>query len=159
MEHWVHRWKAFAEYFAAALFATMFVSFILQILSRYVFDAQLPWTMEICSIAYLWVIFWSCDILLSERQQIIFDILYQKFRPPSRRWLAVANTGILALVFLAALPGTLDYINFLGRRQTMVLHLPFDAVYSCFGIFMIAAIVGAVIRLRRLLSTSWQTHL
>jgi len=73
--------------------------------------------------------------------------------------LAIFNTAVVALTFLAALPGTLDYIAFLGRRHTMVLHLPFDIVYSCFGIFMIAAIVGAALRLRRLLSSSWKTHL
>ena len=159
MERWILRWKKFAELAAAAMFLVMFVSFMAQILSRYVFDAPLSWTLEICSIAYIWVIFWSCDILVSERQHIIFDVLYQKFPPQPRRLLAIFNTAVVALTFLAALPGTLDYIAFLGRRHTMVLHLPFDIVYSCFGIFMIAAIVGAAMRLRRLLSSSWKTHL
>ena len=159
MERWILRWKKFAELAAAAMFMVMFVSFMAQILSRYVFDAPLSWTLEICSIAYIWVIFWSCDILVSERQHIIFDVLYQKFPPQPRRLLAIFNTAVVALTFLAALPGTLDYIAFLGRRHTMVLHLPFDIVYSCFGIFMIAAIVGAALRLRRLLSSSWKTHL
>ncbi|QIG48874.1 TRAP transporter small permease subunit [Nordella sp. HKS 07] len=144
---------------AAAMFIVMFASFMAQILSRYVFNAPLSWTLEICSIAYIWVIFWSCDILVSERQHIIFDVLYQKFPPAPRRAVAIANTAAVGFIFLAALPGTLDYIAFLGRRHTMVLHLPFDIVYSCFGIFMIAAIVGAAIRLRRLLSSSWKTHL
>jgi TRAP-type C4-dicarboxylate transport system permease small subunit len=159
VERWILRWKKFAELAAAAMFLVMFVSFMAQILSRYVFDAPLSWTLEICSIAYIWVIFWSCDILVSERQHIIFDVLYQKFPPQPRRLLAIFNTAVVALTFLAALPGTLDYIAFLGRRHTMVLHLPFDIVYSCFGIFMIAAIVGAALRLRRLLSSSWKTHL
>jgi len=159
VERWILRWKKFAELAAAAMFLVMFESFMAQILSRYVFDAPLSWTLEICSIAYIWVIFWSCDILVSERQHIIFDVLYQKFPPQPRRLLAIFNTAVVALTFLAALPGTLDYIAFLGRRHTMVLHLPFDIVYSCFGIFMIAAIVGAALRLRRLLSSSWKTHL
>lgn len=159
MERWVRYWNCFAEYFAAALFATMFVSFIAQILTRYVFNAPLSWTLEVCSIAYVWVIFWSCDILLSERQQIIFDVLYQKFPPRPRRALAIANTSALGLIFLVALPGTLDYIAFLGRRHTMVLHARYDIVYSCFAIFMIAAIVGAACRLRRLLGSSWKEHL
>lgn len=130
-----------------------------QIASRYVFNAPLSWTLEICSIAYLWVIFWSCSLLLSERQQIIFDVLYQKFPPKPRRAVAIANTAAIAITFLAALPGTLEYIAFLGRRHTMVLHIRFDVAYSCFAIFMIAAIVGAALRLRRLLSSSWKEHL
>ncbi|WP_119274401.1 TRAP transporter small permease [Taklimakanibacter deserti] len=159
MERWILRWKSFAELMAAAMFATMFLAFMAQILSRYVFNVPLSWTLEVCSIAYIWVIFWSCDILLSERQHIIFDVLYKKFPPRPRRWVAIANTAAIGLTFLAALPGILDYIAFLGRRHTMVLHVPFDIVYSCFGIFMIAAIVGAALRLRRLLSSSWKQNL
>jgi hypothetical protein len=63
------------------------------------------------------------------------------------------------LIFLAALPTTLEYIHFLARRKTMILRLPFDIVYSCFAIFMIAVIIGAALRLRRLLGKSWQRHL
>ena len=159
MASWASRWKRLAEWVAAALFATMFASFMAQIFSRYVLGAPLSWTLEVCSIAYIWVIFWSCDILLSERQHIIFDVLYQKLPPLPRRAVAIVNTGALGLALLAALPGILDYIAFLGRRKTMILHAPLDVVYSCFGIFMIAAIVGAALRLRRLLSSSWKSHL
>ena len=159
MERWILRWKRFAELAAAAMFLAMFASFMAQILSRYVFNAPLSWTLEVCSIAYIWVIFWSCDILVSERQHIIFDVLYQKFPPKPRRVVAIANTAAVGLTFLAALPATLDYIAFLGRRHTMVLHLPLDIAYSCFGIFMIAAIVGAALRLRRLLGSSWKANL
>jgi TRAP-type C4-dicarboxylate transport system permease small subunit len=159
MERWFHRWNSFAEYVAAAFFAVMFVTFIAQVFSRYVFDIPLSWTLEICSIAYIWVIFWSCDILLRERQHIIFDVLYLKFPPRPRRWVAIANTGAVLVLFALALPGTLDYITFLARKHTMVLHVRFDVVYACFGIFMIAAIVGAAFRLRRLLGSSWQSHL
>jgi TRAP-type C4-dicarboxylate transport system permease small subunit len=159
VERWILRWKRFAELAAAAMFATMFASFMAQITSRYVLNAPLPWTLEVCSIAYIWVIFWSCDILLNERQQIIFDVLYQKFPPASRRVVAITTTAVIGITFLAALPGTLDYIAFLGRRHTMILHAPFNAVYACFGIFMIAAIVGAALRLRRLLGSSWRDSL
>jgi TRAP-type C4-dicarboxylate transport system permease small subunit len=148
-----------AELAAAAMFAALFGAFMIQIVSRYVLNMPVSWSLELCSIAYVWVVFWTCDILVRERQHIVFDVLYQKFAPRSRRWVAVANTAALGLVFLAALPGTLDYIHFLARRHTMVMHVRMDLVYSCFGIFMIAAIVGAAIRLRRLFGPSWQDQL
>ena len=140
-------------------FALMFGAFMIQIVSRYVFNAPVSWSLEICSIGYVWIVFWTCDILLHERQHIIFDVLYQKFPPPSRRLVAIANSAAIGLTFAAALPGTLDYLAFLGRRHTMILHAPFNAVYACFGIFMIAAIIGSALRLRRLLSSSWKAYL
>ena len=148
-----------AELIAAASFALMFSAFMIQIVSRYVFDAPVSWSLEICSIGYIWIVFWTCDILLNERQHIIFDVLYVKFPPRWRRVVGILNTATLGIIFLAALPTTLEYIHFLARRKTMILRLPFDVVYSCFAIFMIAVVIGAALRLRRLFGKSWQQHL
>ena len=55
------------------------------------------WSLELCSIGYIWVVFWSCGILVSERRQIVFDLLYNMFPPRPRRVLAIVNTGTLGL--------------------------------------------------------------
>jgi TRAP-type C4-dicarboxylate transport system permease small subunit len=151
--------KRLAELAAAAMFVAMFGAFMVQIVSRYVFNAPVSWSLEICSITYVWVVFWSCNLLLGERQHIVFDVLYRRFTPRWRRVIAVANTATLGLIFLAALPTVLEYIDFLGRRKTMILKVPFDYVYACFGVFMMAVIGGAALRLRRLAGPSWQQHL
>lgn len=137
----------------------MFFAFIVQVISRYVFNAPVAWTLELCAIAYVWVVFWSCAILVPERQQIVFDVIYNWFRLGPRRWLAIFNTASLGLVFLAALPGVFDYILYLGKRTTMLLHVRMDLVYSCFAIFLIAVVVGAAIRVRRLFGAEWQKSL
>ena len=152
-------WKNVTEGVAAAAFALMFAAFTIQILSRYVLNMPVAWSLELCSIAYVWVVFWSCDLLVSERQQIVFDVIYQAIRPKTRRWIAIFNTATLAVLFLAALPGTLEYIWFLRRRASMMLQIPMHLVYLCFVVFMIAVVVGAVLRLRRLSGASWQQHL
>ena len=152
-------WRRLSEGVAAISFAVMFFAFILQVFSRYVLNAPIAWTLELCSISYVWVVFWTCDILVSERQQIVFDVLYNWFKPGPRRWIAIFNTGCLGLIFLAALPGVLDYILYLGKRRSMLLHVRMDLVYSCFAIFMIAVVVGAAIRIRRLAGAGWQNAL
>jgi TRAP-type C4-dicarboxylate transport system permease small subunit len=96
---------------------------------------------------------------MGERQHILFDLLYKKMPPRPRRLVAITNTAAIGLVFLAALPSSLEYISFMGRRTTLILHVPLDLAYACFGIFMIAVIAGAAIRLRRLFGRSWQQHL
>lgn len=159
MERFRLIWRQFAEGVAAISFAVMFFAFILQVVSRYVFNSPIAWTLELCSIGYIWVVFWTCAILVSERQQIVFDVIYNWFKPGPRRWLAIFNTACLGLVFLAAIPGVVDYLLFLGRRSTMLLKFRMDLVYSCFAIFMIAVVVGAAIRIRRLLGAQWQQSL
>ncbi len=153
------RLKRFAELAAAAMFAAMFGAFMIQIVSRYVFNAPVSWSLEICSVTYVWVVFWSCNLLLTERQHIVFDVLYIKLPPRWRRVVGIVNTATLGLVFLAALPTILEYIDFLGRRRTMILRIPFDYVYACFGVFMIAVVAGAAWRLRRLFGSTWQKYL
>ena len=152
-------WKYLTEGVAALAFALMFAAFVIQIISRYVLNAPVSWSLELCSIAYVWVVFWSCDLLVGERQQIVFDVIYQAIRPKPRRWLAIANTSALGLVFLAALPGTMDYVWFLRRRDSMMLQIPMHLVYACFVFFMLAVVVRAGLRLKQLLGTGWQSHL
>ncbi len=151
--------KRLAELAAAAMFAAMFGAFMIQIVSRYIFNAPVSWSLEICSITYVWVVFWSCNLLLGERQHIVFDVLYRKFSPRWQRVVAIVNTATLGLIFLAALPTVLDYIGFLGRRKTMILGIPFEYVYACFGVFMVAVVVGSALRLRLLAGSSWQRQL
>ena len=151
--------KRFAELAAAAMFAAMFGAFMIQIVSRYVFNAPVSWSLEICSITYVWVVFWSCNLLLRERQHIVFDVLYRRLPPRWQRIVAIVNTATMGLIFLAALPTVLDYIGFLGRRKTMILRIPFDYVYACFGVFMIAVVVGSALRLSRLIGSNWQRQL
>ena len=157
--NWTSLWTRFSEWVAAALFAMMFIGFLIQIISRYVLNMPVTWSLELCSIGYIWVVFWSCSILVSERRQIVFDLLYIKFPPRQRRVLAIVNTATLGLVFLAAMPGVLDYVLFLGRRSSMLLRIRMDLVYSCFAIFMVAVIVGAAIRIWQLSGRSWEQHL
>jgi len=152
-------WTRFAEGVAAISFAVLFFAFILQVVSRYVFNSPIAWTLELCSISYVWVVFWTCGILLTEREHIVFDVLYNWFSPGRRRWIAIFNTASLGLAFLAAIPTIFGYIQYLGGRTTMLLHIRMDLVYSCFAIFMIAVVVGAASRLRRLAGANWHNAL
>jgi len=137
----------------------MFVAFMIQIISRYVFNYPVQWSLELCSLSYIWLVFWSSDLLMTERQHILFDLIYKKIPPKPRRIVGISNTAALGIIFLIALPTTLEYIGFMGRRSTLILHIPFDIAYACFGIFMVAVIFNATIRLKRLFGPSWQQHL
>ena len=149
-------WRHLAEGVAALAFATLFFAFIVQVASRYVFNAPVSWTLELCAIAYVWVVFWSAGVLVPERRHIAFDVLYHWLPPRVRRVVAIFLSACLAAVYLAALPGVLDYVRYLGRRSTMLLHVRMDLVYACFAIFLVAVILGALVRLRGLVGSRWR---
>src|SRR5215469_16384292 len=81
--------KRGAELVAALLFAAMFAAFVIQVVSRYVFDDPVSWTLEICSITYIWIVFFAGALAVEQRQHITFDMLYKSLRPGRRRVLAI----------------------------------------------------------------------
>jgi TRAP-type C4-dicarboxylate transport system permease small subunit len=51
-------WKNVTEGVAAAAFALMFAAFTIQIFSRYVLNMPVAWSLELCTISNVWVVFW-----------------------------------------------------------------------------------------------------
>jgi TRAP-type C4-dicarboxylate transport system permease small subunit len=147
------------ELAAAAMFAAMFCSFLIGVVSRYLFDDPVSWSIEVCSIAYVWIVFFASATFVTQKQHITFDMLYSSVGAKAKRVFALVAMLSLAVVFLAGLPETLDYIAFVGNKRTLTLHLPLDLVYGVFGIFAVMTIVIAALRIRRLLGRDWQENI
>jgi TRAP-type C4-dicarboxylate transport system permease small subunit len=147
-----------AELLAASMFASMFAAFLIGVVSRYVFNDPVSWSIEVCSIAYVWIVFFSGATIVPMRQHITFDMLYKAVGPGARRVFAIVSAASIGLIFLVGLPTTLEYIGFVGQKRTLMLHIPLSYVYSCFAIFMVAAIVRSALVLRTLLGRDWQSH-
>ena len=143
----------------AAIFAAMFGTFLLQIFMRYVVRQPLGWTLELCMIAYLWLVFWGAAFLLRERDHITFNVLYNGAPPPVRRVLAIVGAAVLLVGMVSALPATADFVGFMGREKTWILHWRFDLVFSIFLAFMIAVALRQLLALRRLFGGDWRRHL
>lgn len=142
--------RARADNVAVGLLTVMFLSFVLQIVARYVFDYPVAWTLELCLTTWLWVVFWEAAFLLRDRDHIRFDLLYVLAGARLRRGLAIAAALAILVAFLAALPATFGYIGFEKIRRSATLHIRLDVVFSVYGIFMLAIIVRYGVRLWQL---------
>ncbi len=138
---------------AVLMFATVFAVFMLKVVLRYAANIQLAWADEICSVLFVWIIFWANALLIPDRQQIAFDLVIRALPAGGRRIAAILRNLILGGLFAAALPGSVSYILFLWRERTPVLQLRLDFVYACFGLFLVAVCVRAAISLIGLLRT------
>jgi TRAP-type C4-dicarboxylate transport system permease small subunit len=159
MQSFVTVWKRFAESVSVVAFAAMFAGFVIGVGGRYLFGEPVAWSNELCAIGFVWIVFWTSDILLKERQHIVFDVIYHAFPPRARRVVALFITLSLAVLFLAALPGSIDYTWFLRTRYTSLLRVPMILVFGCFVIFVVAVIVNSFIRIWQLLRPGWEEHL
>lgn len=147
-----------AEIVAVICFTAMFVCFILQVVTRYVVNSPLDWTQELSVVLYLFGVFWTAAFLLREKDHVAFTVLYDHAGPPVRRVLAAIGAAAIGIAFAADLPAAWDYISYMARQQTPVLHLRFDLVFGVFLVFMIAVVVRAVLTLRALAGSRWRDH-
>lgn len=157
-----HRLSRLAEIVAGALLAAIFVTFLLQIGSRYLpkiikglglTDAwpmlgavqPLGWTLELIGILWVWVIFFCCAFVVREHEHVKFDIIYLSVPNKIRRAFALISAAAIAGGMIYAFLPTWDYIDFLRMRRTSSVSNPFSGnkiplrtIFSIYAVFMIA---------------------
>lgn len=136
------RWLARrAENVAAAMLAAMFAAFILQIVFRYLLEFRTGWTHELTSVLWVWLVLWGAAFVLTDAEEIRFDIVYGAVRPRKRRWMCVATAAALVVLYAVSLPAVVDYVTFMKVQSTAYLKIRNDWLYSIYVVFAVAAIL------------------
>lgn len=138
--------KARAENVAVGMLAAMFLTFIVQIAARYVFRTPLGWSVELCLMLWLWLVFWTCAFCLRDRDHVKFDILYLAVSPGLRRMFALTSALAIVVGIAAALPASVDYITFYKIKKSATLRIRLDYVFSIYGVFALAVIGHYAVR-------------
>jgi C4-dicarboxylate transporter DctQ subunit len=141
----IGRWLAArAENVAAAMLAAMFAAFLIQIAFRYLFGLPTGWTHELSVILWLWLVLWGAAFVVSEREEIRFDLLYGAVGPGARRAMCIVTAVALVALYLVSLPAVASYVGFMKVEKTAYLKVRFDYLYSIYIVFVIAAVVRYV---------------
>ena len=127
--------------FAVVLMAIMFVSFILQIVFRYVLNRPLGWSEEVTVLCWVWVVLWGASFILSDRDEIRFDIVSGAVSERTGRLFTVVSGLALIVLFAVSLPATWNYVAFMRREKSAYLGMRFDYLYSIYVVFAVACIV------------------
>ena len=139
------RWWAVGRHIAEGvpglLLAAMFLAFIVQVFMRYVLDDPVGWTVEVCVIAWLWVILWGQSLAAREDDEIRFDIVYGTVPPPVRRWFCLIFSVFLVAIYAISLPAAWSYVTFMKIEETAYLDIPYSWVFSVFIIFTVVSIL------------------
>ena len=85
-----------AENVLAAMLAAMFAAFILQIALRYLTDLPTGWAHELSVMLWIWLVLWGAAFVVSEREEIRFDIIYGAVGPGGRRIMAIVTAVALS---------------------------------------------------------------
>jgi TRAP-type C4-dicarboxylate transport system permease small subunit len=130
-----------AENIAAAMLAAMFAAFLLQIAFRYLLGLPIGWTHEISVVLWLWLVLWGAAFVVSEREEIRFDIIYGAVGPGPRRVMALISAAALIALYTISLPAVVDYVTFMKVERTSYLKIRFDWLFSIYIVFAVATIV------------------
>ena len=60
----------------SAMMLALFLAFLIQIASRYLFNRPLVWPYELSQLAYLWVITLGCNYAQRTDENIVFSVVY-----------------------------------------------------------------------------------
>lgn len=153
------RLETLAGAVAAAIFALLFLTFIVQVAARFLFDRPLAWSDELVVILYIAMVFWSAAVLLKEREHVMFDLIYAALPPQGRRVMALVGSLLMAGLMGVLLPYAFDYVRFMHREPTAVLGVPFSIVFAPFLFFVLAVVWMYLHKAWRLLSRDWEQAL
>lgn len=139
-----------AEGVVAAMLAAMFLTFVLQIFSRYIMNQPFGWTLEVCLTLWLWLVFWGNAFVVRHDEHVAFDMLYNSVRPGTRRIFALMGAAAIVIGLGISLYPTWDFIDFLKIKKSAILKIPMRTIFSIYAIFLISAIVVYALRFVRI---------
>ena len=148
-----------AEAVAAAVFALLFLIFVIQVAMRFLFNKPLSWSDELIVVLYITMVFWSAATLLKEKEHVMLDLVYEALPPGGQRLFGLLGAALTAGLLLYLLPEAFDYVRFMHREKTPVLDIPFSYVFAPFVFFVAVIGVKYVIKFFRLLGRNWKQQL
>jgi TRAP-type C4-dicarboxylate transport system permease small subunit len=135
---WLHRR---ADDIASIMLAVMFVAFICQVVFRYLLNWPVGWASELSIVMWLWVVLWGAAFVVTEKDEIRFDILYSSVRPGVRRIMVIVSSLALLLLYGYSLPATWDFVTFMKVTKTSYLDIRYDHLFSIFVVFVVAVLI------------------
>ena len=132
--------KRAADTVGGLLFAALFIVFLVQITARFVFNRPLPWTDELAVVLYVWVILWASAFVVPEREQVVFDLVWNSVGARTRKLMRVLGNAMVGGLALIGIPASWDYVRFMAREGTPVLGIPFMWVFLPFVLLLVALV-------------------
>ncbi len=168
METLLNRISRVTEAIAAIALAVIFITFILQIFTRYA--AKIAWLMPIPSISdwmadmeplrwsvylisllWVWLIFFSCSFFVRDRDHVVFDIIYHAMPYRGRKVLAIIGALVLVGFMIYSFLPTYDALwasRLMELKKLQTLRLPITGdkiamkwLFAPYILLMIAVII------------------
>lgn len=113
-----------------------FVSFVIQVVSRYCFGSQVRWTYEMCLTGFLWCLLLAAPYAQREHSHVSFTLFYDKLGERGQLAFRLIGTVFLVICFGILLYPGYDWVQFSGIKKSSTLRIPLNYVYAPFVVFV-----------------------
>ena len=100
---------------------------------------------------WLWLVLFGSAFVLSEKEEIRFDLIYSAVRPRVRIGMAIVSALAIIILYGASLKASFDYVSFMKVEKASYLKIRMDWMYSIYVVFLLAVIARYLWLLVRLL--------
>lgn len=130
-----------AENVLAAMLATMFFAFLIQIVSRYLLNLPTGWTNELSAILWIWLVLFGAAFVLTEREEMRFDLIYASMGRRVRSVMFLICAAAIVFLYGVSLPAVFDYVTFMKVERSSYMNIRFDWLFSIYVVFVVAIII------------------
>lgn len=123
-----------------ACIAVIFVSFIVNVVSRYIFNKPVNACYELCLAGLLWALLLSALYAIRNHKNVAFTLIYDQFGAWGQLILRLIGTAFLLFCLIKMLYPCFDWVLFMKRKRTAVLKIRYDILYFPFVVFNVFSI-------------------
>lgn len=134
-----------AEDIVVLLLGSMFATFLIQIVFRYMLNLPLGWTIEYVTVAWLWGILFGYAFVLRREDIIVFDLVYNSVPDRVRRGMVIVANALCIAIMAWSLPQAYDYVTFMKVERTAFLLMRFDILFAVYIPFVLSVIVRSAL--------------
>ena len=129
-------------------FVVIFVTFMMTIISRYIFKTPVTWSYEVSVLGYMWTMFFGVGKAMEADEHVVFGLVYDAVKPRTQFiFKVVYNTFLLILLVVCFVP---CWHSLLGKQMvTGVLKLPYTVVFAPFMYMLAEVIIRTAINIKK----------
>lgn len=113
----------------------IFISFIVNVVSRYILNAPVNACYELCLAGLVWCLFLSAPHAARVHNNVAFTLVYDSLGAKGQMLFRLLGNGFLIFCFGMMLYPCYDWVMFMARRFTAVLRVPLNVIYFPFVVF------------------------
>jgi len=118
-----------------------FISFLIQIFTRYVLRSQVEWSYEITLIGFLWCLILAASNGSRAKSHVAFTLFYDKLSDENKIIVRIISNLFLIIVFSLLIYPAWEFVSFMGIKKTSVLKIPMNIVYFPFIVFTFLTLI------------------